>query len=48
MPLGAREPPLGGANENAPGLYDRGRLRILEHETGLELATPTLAKGAEG
>ena len=30
-------------NENAPDLTGRGRLRILEHETGLEPATPTLA-----
>ena len=33
------------ANENAPGLTDRGRFSNLEHETGLEPATPTLAKG---
>ena len=30
-------------NENAPGLTDRGRFTILEHETRFELATPTLA-----
>ncbi len=30
-------------NENAPDLTDRGRLHFLEHETGLEPATPTLA-----
>jgi hypothetical protein len=31
-------------NENAPGPSDRGRFGNLEHETGLEPATPTLAK----
>ena len=31
------------ARENAPGAWHRGRSRILEHETGLEPATPTLA-----
>ena len=31
-------------DENAPDLPGRGRSRILEHETGLEPATPTLAK----
>ena len=30
-------------NENAPGLSSRGRIVYLEHETGLEPATPTLA-----
>ena len=30
-------------NEDAPSLTDRGRLESLEHETGLEPATPTLA-----
>jgi hypothetical protein len=30
-------------NENAPGLTDRGRFENLEHETGLEPATSTLA-----
>lgn len=33
----------GSENENAPGLSDRGRFANLEHETGLEPATPTLA-----
>ena len=32
------------ANENAPDLSDRGRFGNLEHETGLEPATPTLAR----
>jgi hypothetical protein len=32
-----------GEQENAPGLTDRGRSHFLEHETGLEPATPTLA-----
>jgi hypothetical protein len=31
-------------NENAPDLTSRGRFGNLEHETGLEPATPTLAK----
>jgi hypothetical protein len=31
-------------NENAPDLTNRGRFDFLEHETGLEPATPTLAK----
>jgi len=39
---------LGGdgddCNENAPDRTGRGRSRNLEHETGLEPATPTLAK----
>jgi hypothetical protein len=35
MPLRPKESPLGGANESAPDLNGRGRLRILEHETGL-------------
>ena len=30
-------------SENAPGLSSRGRSRNLEHETGLEPATSTLA-----
>ena len=30
-------------NENAPDLSGRGRFENLEHETGLEPATPTLA-----
>ena len=30
-------------NENAPDLTGRGRSVFLEHETGLEPATPTLA-----
>ena len=34
---------LDDVNENAPDLTGRGHLRILEHETGLEPATPTLA-----
>jgi integrase len=33
----------GSAIENAPGLNNRGRSRILEHETGIEPATSTLA-----
>ena len=32
-------------NENAPGANRRVRYENLEHETGLESATPTLAKG---
>jgi hypothetical protein len=32
-----------GRHENAPDLSDRGRSVLLEHETGLEPATPTLA-----
>jgi hypothetical protein len=35
----------GDEHKSAPDLTDRGRLRFLEHETGLEPATPTLAKG---
>ena len=31
-------------NENAPDLTGRGRSLYLEHETGLEPATPTLAR----
>jgi hypothetical protein len=31
-------------NENAPDLTSRGRSLYLEHETGLEPATPTLAR----
>ncbi len=31
-------------NENAPDLTGRGRFGKMEHETGLEPATPTLAK----
>jgi len=34
---------LAHENQNALGLADRGRSEILEHETGLEPATPTLA-----
>jgi hypothetical protein len=33
-----------GEHENAPDLTDRGRSLYLEHETGLEPATPTLAR----
>ncbi len=33
----------GLGNENAPDANRRGRYEILEHETGLEPATPTLA-----
>ncbi len=38
-------PPSDGGhpNESAPGVNHRGRLGFLEHETGLEPATPTLA-----
>ncbi len=32
-----------GPDENAPDANRRGRYEILEHETGLEPATPTLA-----
>ncbi len=32
-----------GRHENAPDLTSRGRSLYLEHETGLEPATPTLA-----
>jgi hypothetical protein len=35
-------------NENAPDLSGRGRFENLEHETGLEPATPTLAKRKTG
>ena len=31
-------------NENAPDLTGRGRFEKMEHETGLEPATPTLAR----
>jgi hypothetical protein len=34
----------GPDSENAPDLTSRGRLEKLEHETGLEPATPTLAR----
>jgi hypothetical protein len=34
--------------ENAPGLTGRGRSLFLEHETGLEPATPTLARRCWG
>ena len=34
-------------NENAPDLISRGRYQNLEHETGLEPATPTLARESE-
>ncbi len=33
--------------ENAPDLTGRGRSHFLEHETGLEPATPTLAREDE-
>ncbi len=36
------------ANENAPDLTGRGRFGKMEHETGLEPATPTLAKRRGG
>jgi len=35
-------------NENAPDLTSRGRSLFLEHETGLEPATPTLARRCWG
>ncbi len=35
-------------NENAPDLTSRGRSHFLEHETGLEPATPTLARRCWG
>jgi hypothetical protein len=35
-------------SENAPDLTGRGRLHFLEHETGLEPATPTLARRCWG
>ena len=42
-----RYPSLDGepdtTDENAPGANDRGRCEILEHETGFEPATLTLA-----
>jgi len=34
-------------SENAPDLTGRGRSLYLEHETGLEPATPTLAREDE-
>ncbi len=37
----------GPDNENAPDLTGRGRSLELEHETGLEPATPTLARESE-
>ena len=37
-----------GERENAPDLTSRGRSLILEHETGLEPATPTLARRSWG
>jgi Phage integrase family len=37
-----------GDSENAPGLISRGRSHFLEHETGLEPATPTLARRCWG
>ncbi len=36
-----------GEDENAPDLTGRGRWENLEHETGLEPATPTLARDDE-
>ena len=39
---------LDSANENAPDLTGRGRFEKMEHETGLEPATPTLAKRRGG
>ncbi len=38
----------GPDSENAPDPTGRGRSFDLEHETGLEPATPTLAKGRQG
>ena len=35
-------------DENAPDLTGRGRSVYLEHETGLEPATPTLARRCRG
>jgi hypothetical protein len=35
-------------HENAPDLTGRGRSLYLEHETGLEPATPTLARRCWG
>jgi len=35
-------------SENAPDLTGRGRSLYLEHETGLEPATPTLARRCWG
>ncbi len=37
-------PSTEGEQENAPDLTSRGRSHYLEHETGLEPATPTLAR----
>ena len=34
---------VGSTDENAPALKERGRSEILEHETGIEPATSTLA-----
>ncbi len=39
----APSPDTEAEHENAPDLTSRGRLGFLEHETGLEPATPTLA-----
>ena len=39
---------LGDADESATDRIGRGRFEILEHETALEPATPTLAKGQKG
>ncbi len=39
-PAGSRD----AQNENAPDLTGRGRFGKMEHETGLEPATPTLAR----
>ena len=37
-----------GGRENAPDPTGRGRSHYLEHETGLEPATPTLARRCWG
>ncbi len=37
----------GPDNENAPDLTGRGRFEKMEHEAGLEPATPTLARESE-
>ena len=42
-PHAAARSTRGAPNENAPDLAGRGRFGNLEHETGLEPATPTLA-----
>ena len=42
-PYTAPAPDEDSTDENAPDLSDRGRFGNLEHETGLEPATPTLA-----